>query len=79
MPVRAYRNLFGHCWEPPPLTQPPFVYRALPNQPARLEVKGLLDTIGNLLWGPVLGNFVQYLELASRQLRFGLTWTPDVC
>ena len=23
------------------------------------------DTVGNLLWGPVLGNFVQYLELVN--------------
>lgn len=29
------------------------------------QVKGLLDTVGNLLWGPVLGNFVQYLELVN--------------
>eukprot|EP00438_Fugacium_kawagutii_P024277 Skav222591 [mRNA] locus=scaffold2868:53799:80844:+ [translate_table: standard] len=32
---------------------------------ATYQVKGLLDTIGGLLWGPVLGNTVQYLELVD--------------
>eukprot|EP00439_Symbiodinium_sp_Y106_P045132 s2229_g5.t1 len=38
---------------------------------ATYQVKGLLDTIGGLLWGPVLGNFVQYLELVN----YSTVWT----
>eukprot|EP00434_Breviolum_minutum_P028520 symbB.v1.2.025228.t1/scaffold2429.1/size79298/8 len=32
---------------------------------ASYQVKGLLDAVGSLFWGPVLGNSVQYMELVN--------------
>ncbi|CAJ1378764.1 unnamed protein product [Effrenium voratum] len=32
---------------------------------AAYQAKSILDTVGNLLWGPILGNVVQYLELVN--------------